>query len=137
MSQPTRSKERQPSKQLGALSGLLPFLIPYKGLIAASCFALIITAGLSLVLPLAVRRVIDTFESGNESILDLYFAAILAVAALLAAGTAIRYALVTKLGERVVTDIRETIFKRVLKMSPQFYETIMTCLLYTSDAADE
>ena len=126
MSQLNRSKERQPSKQLGALSGLLPFLLPYKGLIAASCLALIITAGLSLVLPLAVRRVIDTFENGNESILDLYFAAILVVAALLAAGTAIRYALVTKLGERVVTDIRETIFKRVLKMSPQFYETIMT-----------
>ena len=126
MSQPNRPKERQPSKKLGALSGLLPFLFPYKGLIVASGLALIITAGLSLVLPLAVRRVIDTFESGNESILDLYFAAILAVAALLAAGTAIRYALVTKLGERVVTDIRETIFKRVLKMSPQFYETIMT-----------
>ena len=126
MSQATRSKERQPSKQLGALSGLFPFLIPYKGLIAASCLALIITAGLSLVLPLAVRRVIDTFENGNESILDLYFAVILVVAALLAAGTAVRYALVTKLGERVVTDIRETIFKRVLKMSPQFYETIMT-----------
>ena len=126
MSQPNRPKERQPSKKLGALSGLLPFLFPYKGLIVASCLALIITAGLSLVLPLAVRRVIDTFENGNESILDLYFAAILVVAALLAAGTAIRYALVTKLGERVVTDIRETIFKRVLKMSPQFYETIMT-----------
>ena len=77
MSQLNRSKERQPSKQLGALSGLLPFLLPYKGLIAASCLALIITAGLSLVLPLAVRRVIDTFENGNESILDLYFAAIL------------------------------------------------------------
>mgnify|MGYP003321915103 FL=1 len=84
------------------------------------------TAGLSLVLPLAVRRVIDTFNIENEGLLDLYFAAILVVAALLAAGTAIRYALVTKLGERVVTDIRETIFKRVLKMSPQFYETIMT-----------
>ena len=126
MSQPNRPKERQPSKKLGALSGLLPFLFPYKGLILASGLALIITAGLSLVLPLAVRRVIDTFENGNESILDLYFAAILVVAALLAAGTAIRYALVTKLGERVVTDIRETIFKRVLKMSPQFYETIMT-----------
>jgi ATP-binding cassette subfamily B protein len=126
MSQPYRPKERQSSKKLGALSGLLPFLFPYKGLIVASGLALIITAGLSLVLPLAVRRVIDTFENGNESILDLYFAAILVVAALLAAGTAIRYALVTKLGERVVTDIRETIFKRVLKMSPQFYETIMT-----------
>ena len=126
MSQSNRLKERQPSKKLGALSGLLPFLFPYKGLIVASGLALIITAGLSLVLPLAVRRVIDTFENGNESILDLYFAAILVVAALLAAGTAIRYALVTKLGERVVTDIRETIFKRVLKMSPQFYETIMT-----------
>ena len=126
MSQATRSKERKPSKELGALSGLLPFLIPYKGLIAAACLALVITAGLSLVLPLAVRRVIDTFNNGNESMLDLYFVAILVVAALLAAGTAIRYALVTKLGERVVTDIRETIFERVLKMSPQFYETIMT-----------
>ena len=126
MSHATRSKERKPSKELGALSGLLPFLIPYKGLIAAACLALVITAGLSLVLPLAVRRVVDTFNNGNESMLDLYFVAILLVAALLAAGTAIRYALVTKLGERVVTDIRETIFERVLKMSPQFYETIMT-----------
>ena len=126
MSHATRSKERKPSKELGALSGLLPFLIPYKGLIAAACLALILTAGLSLVLPLAVRRVVDTFNNGNESMLDLYFVAILVVAALLAAGTAIRYALVTKLGERVVTDIRETIFERVLKMSPQFYETIMT-----------
>ena len=71
MSQPNRPKERQPSKKLGALSGLLPFLFPYKGLIVASGLALIITAGLSLVLPLAVRRVIDTFENGNESILDL------------------------------------------------------------------
>ena len=126
MSQATRTKERTPSKKLGGLSGLLPFLFPYKGLIAAACLALIMTAGLSLVLPLAVRRVIDTFNIENEGLLDLYFAAILVVAALLAAGTAIRYALVTKLGERVVTDIRETIFKRVLKMSPQFYETIMT-----------
>ena len=126
MSQATRTKERKPSKKLGGLSGLLPFLLPYKGLIAAACLALIIPAGLSLVLPLAVRRVIDTFNIENEGMLDLYFAAILVVAALLAAGTAIRYALVTKLGERVVTDIRETIFKRVLKMSPQFYETIMT-----------
>ena len=126
MSQATRTKERTPSKKLGGLSGLLPFLLPYKGLIAAACLALILTAGLSLVLPLAVRRVIDTFNIENEGMLDLYFAAILVVAALLAAGTAIRYALVTKLGERVVTDIRETIFKRVLKMSPQFYETIMT-----------
>lgn len=126
MSLASRSKERVPSKKLGGLSGLLPFLLPYKGLIAAACLALIMTAGLSLVLPLAVRRVIDTFNIENEGMLDLYFAAILVVAALLAAGTAIRYALVTKLGERVVTDIRETIFKRVLKMSPQFYETIMT-----------
>ena len=126
MSLANRSKERKPSKKLGGLSGLLPFLLPYKGLIAAACLALIMTAGLSLVLPLAVRRVIDTFNIENEGMLDLYFAAILVVAALLAAGTAIRYALVTKLGERVVTDIRETIFKRVLKMSPQFYETIMT-----------
>ena len=131
MSQATRSKERKPSKELGALSGLLPFLIPYKGLIAAACLALVITAGLSLVLPLAVRRVIDTFNNGNESMLDLYFVAILVVAALLAAGTAIRYALVTKLGERVVTDIKNhsnflVVRKKLVKFPLQNDKMVLT-----------
>ena len=89
-------------------------------------FALMLTAAVSLVLPLAVRRVVDNFNTSQEAILDQYFAAALGVALLLAVGTALRYALVTRLGERVVADIRKAVFDRVISMSPAFYENIMT-----------
>jgi ATP-binding cassette subfamily B protein len=118
--------ERAKSKDFGALRRLWPFLNPYKMLCLFAVLALILTACVSLVLPLAVRRVVDNFETVDGSILDQYFAAALGIAGLLAVGTALRYALVTRLGERVVADIRKAVFDRVISMSPAFYENIMT-----------
>ncbi|WP_176248594.1 MULTISPECIES: ABC transporter transmembrane domain-containing protein [unclassified Sulfitobacter] len=118
-------EEREKSRELGALRALAPFLAPYRGLMIAAILALISTAMISLMLPLAVRRVIDNFSSG-EQLLDHYFVAALAIAALLAVGTGLRYALVTRFGERVVADIRKAVFDRVIGMSPSFYERIMT-----------
>jgi ATP-binding cassette subfamily B protein len=89
-------------------------------------FALVLTAGLSLALPLAVRRVIDSFSNGSTELLDIYFAAAVGVAALLALGTGLRYYLVTRLGERVVADIRKAVYDRMIGMSPAFFERIMT-----------
>ncbi len=117
---------RDPSKRIGALGALAPFLIPYKGLMAAAIAALMLTAGVSLMLPLAVRRVIDNFGAENGEILDQYFMAALVITALLAIGTGLRYALVTRLGERVVADIRRAVFDKVIGMSPVFFERIMT-----------
>jgi len=122
----TNEPERVASKKISHLGGLWPFLRPHRMMMVASLLALVLTASVSLVLPLAVRRVVDTFSSENGVLLDQYFAAAMAVAALLALGTAVRYALVTRLGERVVTDIRKAVFARVILMSPQFYENIMT-----------
>jgi ATP-binding cassette, subfamily B, bacterial len=119
-------RDRDPSKRIGALAALAPFLKPYKGLMAAAAAALLLTAAVSLTLPLAVRRVIDNFGAENGEILDLYFMAALIITALLAVGTGLRYALVTKLGERVVADIRRAVFDRVIGMSPAFFERIMT-----------
>jgi ATP-binding cassette subfamily B protein len=70
--------------------------------------------------------VIDTFNVEQVGLLDQYFGAAIAIAALLALGTAVRYSLVTRLGERVVTDIRKAVFGRVIGMGPSFYETILT-----------
>ena len=50
----------------------------------------------------------------------------LLIAALLAIGTGIRYYFVTKLGERVVADIRRAVFDRVMGMSPAFFERLLT-----------
>ena len=118
--------EREKSKKISGLSALWPFMLPYRLLMAAAIFALVLTAMISLALPLAVRRVIDNFGTADGTILDQYFLAAIAIAALLALGTALRYALVTRLGERVVADIRKAVFDCVIGMSPSFYENIMT-----------
>lgn len=123
---PGATEERARSKELGGLRALWPFMSPYRGLIIASGMALVLTACVSLTLPLAVRRVVDNFRIRDGAILDQYFLAALAIAALLAVGTGLRYALVTRLGERVVADIRKAVFDRVIGMSPVFYEKIMT-----------
>ncbi|PHQ80879.1 MAG: ABC transporter, partial [Thalassobium sp.] len=122
----TTDEDRAKSKEIGALRGLWPFVAPHKAMMAFALVALVTTAMISLVMPLAVRRVVDNFEAAASTILDQYFAAALVITALLAVGTALRYYLVTRLGERVVADIRKAVFDRMVMMSPAFYEKIMT-----------
>ncbi|UWQ73255.1 ABC transporter transmembrane domain-containing protein [Leisingera sp. M658] len=123
---PNAEQEREGSRKIGVLSALWPYMRPYRLLMLAATCALVMTAGLSLTLPLAVRRVVDNFRVSDSELLNLYFGAALGIAALLAAGTGVRYALVTRLGERVVADIRKAVFDRVIGMSPEFYERVMT-----------
>ncbi|MBV7378926.1 ABC transporter transmembrane domain-containing protein [Maritimibacter dapengensis] len=120
------NEDREKSRKIGALSGLWPFMAPYKVMLFAAVGALVATAGISLVMPLAVRRVIDGFSTSADRLLDQYFMAALGVAVALAVGTGLRYYLVTRLGERVVADIRGAVFARVIGMSPAFFEKIMT-----------
>ncbi|MCC5969425.1 MAG: ATP-binding cassette domain-containing protein [Pararhodobacter sp.] len=121
-----KSEERAASRKIGALAELWPYLSRYRLLLGGALMALVLTAMVSLALPLAVRRVVDGFGAGDLQLLNQYFAASLGVAALLAFGTGMRYYMVTRLGERVVADIRRAIFARVIGLSPAFYERIMT-----------
>ncbi|MFY0645362.1 ABC transporter transmembrane domain-containing protein [Sulfitobacter geojensis] len=123
---PNGNVEREKSRRFGSLRALLPFMMPYRWLMLAAGIALFSTAMVSLAMPLAVRRVVDNFDTADVHLLDQYFLAALAVAGLLALGTALRFALVTRLGERVVADIRMAVFDRVIGMSPAFYERILT-----------
>ena len=120
------AEDREKSKQLGPLKQLVPFIAPYRGLLGLAVLALVITASLSLILPLAVRRVVDSFSSGELQLMDAYFASAVGIAALLGVGTALRFYFVTRLGERVVTDIRNAVYSRVIAMSPAYFERIMT-----------
>lgn len=120
------AEDREKSKTVAPLRALAPFLAPYWRMMAAALAALFATAALSLILPLAVRRVIDGFSAESAALLDEYFAAAILLAALLAVGTAARYWLVTRLGERVIADIRRAVYDRMIGMSPGFFERVMT-----------
>ena len=118
-------EDRPKPKRVGALRGLAPFVLPYRMMAVATLGALVLTAGVTLLLPVAVRRVVDSFQSGGE-LLDAYFLAAHLIAAALALGTGLRYWLVSRFGERVVSDIRKAVFSRVIGLSPAFYERILT-----------
>ncbi len=125
-SQIETDQDRDKSRTVGPLRGLLPFLRPYRLMLAIAGMALTLTAGLSLALPIAVRRVIDGFNSTDVALMDKYFSAAIAIAGLLAVGTGFRYYFVTRLGERVVADIRCAVYNKMIGMSPAFFERIMT-----------
>lgn len=123
--QKPRPEDRPTGKRVSALKALWPFMKPYRLNIFGAGFALIFTAMVSLSLPIAAERVVDTFGLASGEISN-HFVTMLAIAVLLAFGTAVRYYLVTRLGERVVADIRKAVFNRMISMSPAFYEKIMT-----------
>ena len=131
-----KEEEREKSRNVGALRALWPFVQRYKLFLFGAIAALISTAMISLILPIAVRRVVDGFETSAVELLDGYFTAALVIAMLLAVGTGLRYYLVTRLGERVIADIRKAVFDRVVVMSPAFFENIMTGEVLSRITAD-
>ena len=119
--------ERARSRSLRPLRDLAPFLRPYRGMLLAALAALLLAAGATLSLPVAVRFMIDQgFSAENAAQVDQYFLALFAIAALLAVSTSLRYYCVSWLGERVVADVREAVFSHILRLSQSFYETTRT-----------
>jgi len=109
---------------LRPLLALKPYVLRYRGMIAAALAALIVSAAATLAVPLAVRRMIDVGFSGVEpGLVDKYFATLLGVGLILALASAARFYCVNWLGERVVADIRADIFRHLTGLSPAFYET--------------
>ena len=103
---------------------LMPFLARYKAQILFALVFLILAAASTLIVPVAVRRVIDNgFSDANAGFVDQYFSVMLLVVAVLAISSSGRYYFVTWIGERVVADLRDSVFSHLLKLSPEFYDT--------------
>ncbi|NWG44923.1 MAG: ATP-binding cassette domain-containing protein [Alphaproteobacteria bacterium] len=118
---------RDGTRRVRVLGRLLPFVLAYKGRLLAAFIALVLAAGATLALPLAVRGVIDHgFTSEDAAFVDRYFLLFLLVAAVLAGGSALRFYFVSWLGERVVADLRKAVYGHVLTLSPRFFELTRT-----------
>src|SRR5271170_4850695 len=115
--------DRPRAKSLAPLRSLLPFLKPYRAMMAAALSALLVATVAMLALPLALRRVIDVLAAKDAGTTNRIFIGFLAAAVIFAAFAALRFYLVTWLGERVVADLRVAVYRQVVRMDPMFYET--------------
>jgi ATP-binding cassette, subfamily B, bacterial len=113
--------------RLAPLLTLAPYVARYRGHVLMALASLLVAAGVTLAVPLAVRRMIDFgFSADRVGLIDRYFSALIAIAALLAAASAVRYYVVTTLGERVVADLRSALFAHVTSLSAAFFDTAKT-----------
>ncbi|MGZ5181809.1 MAG: ABC transporter transmembrane domain-containing protein [Ramlibacter sp.] len=114
-----------------SLSGLLPFLRPYRGRIVLAGVFLVLAAGATLVFPIALRGLIDQGLVGaghGERLAALrgHFLELFGVAVALGLFSAARFYSVSWLGERVTADLRSAVYAHVLEQSPEFFETTQT-----------
>jgi len=112
------------------LSSLIGWLQEYQVLsryrtrwLLASLF-LVLAAAATLAVPLAFRALVDAGVTSEAS--DFKFIYLLILAIVLAVVTASRFYMMSWLGERVVADIRQRVFKNVLRQSPVYFETLQT-----------
>ena len=130
-----------PARSPKSLSGLLPFLRPYRVRIALALVFLILAAAATLMFPLALRSLIDGGlmpQDKGEQVMGLseHFGGLFAVAAALGVFSAVRFYLVSWLGERVTADLRNAVYAHVLQQSPEFFETTQTGEVLSRLSAD-
>jgi ATP-binding cassette subfamily B protein len=125
------SGEADPVRRVRSLSGLLPFLRPYRLRIALAGLFLVLAALSTLVFPLALKSLIDAgFVAADpgERVMALreHFVALFAVGAALGVFSAARFYMVSWLGERVTADLRNAVYAHVVEQSPEFFEHTQT-----------
>jgi ATP-binding cassette, subfamily B, bacterial len=124
--QQNSSSEKRKVK-LRPLASLIPYVKHYRWRALAALGALMLAALTTLVVPIAVRRMIDFgFTGRGIALINSYFLVMIGVAALLALASALRYYLVTTLGERIVADLRGDVFAHVTSLSANFFDEAKT-----------
>lgn len=123
--------------KLRPLLSLLPYVARYRGRALCALVALIIAALTTLVVPVAVRRMIDFgFTADGMAMINNYFSVMIAVVAVLAIASAARYYLVMTIGERIVADVRREVFAHLTALSPSFFDSARSGELISRLTAD-
>ncbi len=119
--------DRQKGRSLRPLRSLLPYIRPYKGTLSLAIVALLLASAAQLALPVTIRYLIDAGVLADDpSRIDRYFVALFIVAMALGVFSAFRFYLVTWLGERVVADLRNAVYRHVIRLDPTFFEVTKT-----------
>jgi ATP-binding cassette, subfamily B, bacterial len=124
---PQSTADRAKARSLRPLRTLAPFLRPYRRTIVFALLSLLVASAAMLALPIAVRDLIDHgMDSANPTRINQYFLGFLGAGVAFGVFAALRFYLVTWLGERVVADIRDAVYRRVIRMDMTFFEVTRT-----------
>jgi ATP-binding cassette, subfamily B, bacterial len=125
------------NRKLRPLLALFPYVARYRMRAIAALLALLTAAIATLVVPIAVRRMIDLgFSRESATLIDSYFSVMIAIVAVLALASAARFYLVTTLGERIVADLREDVFGHLVSLSSAYFDTAKSGELLSRLTAD-
>ncbi len=117
------TNEPPTSRRIGNLALVWHHAKRYPKQIAAAWVALAVTSAATIAIPYSFKRVVDRgFTAGGGEAVAEAFHYMLMIVAVLAVGTAVRFYFVSWLGERVVADIRRTVQRHLLTLSPRFFE---------------
>ena len=123
--------------KLRPLLALAPYVARYRGRAALALVSLTVAAITTLVVPIAVRRMIDFgFSPEGIALINSYFSVMIAIVAVLAAASASRYYLVMTIGERIVADLRRDVFAHLVSLSPAFFDSARSGELVSRLTAD-
>src|SRR5205085_902631 len=123
--------------RLRPLLALAPYVARYRGRAVLALIALTVAAVTTLVVPVAVRRMIDFgFSPEGIAMINSYFSVMIAVVAVLAVASAARFYLVMTIGERVVADLRRDVFAHLISLSPSFFDSARSGELVSRLTAD-
>jgi ATP-binding cassette subfamily B protein len=123
--------------KLKPLTLLGPYIWRYRGRAIAAVCALVVAALATLAVPVAVRRMIDFgFTSEGANLINSYFSVMIGVVGVLALASAMRFYLVTTLGERIVADLRSEVFGHLTSLSSAFFDQAKTGEMVSRLTAD-
>ena len=126
-----------PQGRLRPLVALAPYVGRYRGRVVLALISLTIAALTTLLVPVAVRRMIDFgFTPDGIALINSYFSVMIAVVAILALASASRYYLVMTIGERIVADLRRDVFAHLISLSPSFFDSARSGELISRLTAD-
>src|ERR1700761_9102906 len=134
---PLAPPEAKRSARLRPLLALAPYVARYRGRAFLALIALTVAAITTLIVPVAVRRMID-FGFSPEGIapINSYFSVMIIVGGVLALASASRFYLVMTIGERIVADLRRDVFAHLMSLSPAFFDSARSGELISRLTAD-
>jgi len=125
------------TSRLRPLLALGPYVGRYRGRAILALVSLTIAAVTTLIVPIAVRRMIDFgFTPQGIALINSYFGVMIAIVAVLAGASAARFYLVMTIGERIVADLRRDVFSHLISLSPAFFDSARSGELVSRLTAD-